>query len=64
MKLWLIVKEMFTKKWQSANDITLHDYELNTHKLASDVVMPYDALCCKIIIAFYTIVIHIVFIML
>ena len=35
-------------KWQFANDINLCDYELNTHKLANDIIIPYDALCCRI----------------
>ena len=35
-------------KWQFANDINLCDYELNTHKLANDIIVPYDALCCRI----------------
>ena len=46
-------------KWQAANAINLHDYELNTHNLSiaiysfysyhySDIIAPYDALCCRI----------------
>ena len=34
-------------KWQLANDINLQEYELNTHKLADDIIIPYDALCCR-----------------
>ena len=46
MKLWLIVKEMFTNG--NLLNINLCDYELNTHKLANDITIPYDALCCRI----------------
>ena len=35
-------------KWQFANDINLYDYELNIHKLANDIIIPYDALSCRI----------------
>ena len=34
-------------KWQLANDMNLQEYELNTHKLADDIIIPYDALCCR-----------------
>ena len=48
--LWLIVVncQRNVYKWQFANDINLCDYELNTHKLANDIIIPYDALCCRI----------------
>ena len=34
-------------KWQLANEINFQEYELNTHKLADDIIIPYDALCCR-----------------
>ena len=34
-------------KWQLANDINLQEYELNTHKEADDIIIPYYALCCR-----------------
>ena len=42
-------------KWQIANDINLCNYELNTYKLANDIIIPYDVV--ESLIVLYTIVI-------
>ena len=28
-------------------DLNLREYELITHNLADDIIIPYDALCCR-----------------
>ena len=44
-------------EWQFVNDINLSDYELNTHKLANDIIIPYNAYVVESLIVLYTIVI-------
>ena len=34
-------------KWQLVNIVNLQEYKLDTHKLADDIIIPYDALCCR-----------------
>ena len=59
MKLWLIFKEMFINGTLQYLNISSCDdlptmilkykkmYELNTHKLDDDIIILYDALCCR-----------------